>query len=250
MSEFRNLSAVVFDYDGTLVDYGEARKAALVTAARLLASELSMDERRVLLELEALQRSMEIYQTLDRDIWWLQAARELGASLENNVAAQVTAAYWREWQKIARPFPVANKVLRALKEKGYRLALVANTDGKPGMKFARMSSSGIDMNVFDLILVAGDDVPDTKPSPQPFITALGFLGLQGHEAIYVGDDPRVDVPGAKEAGMYVIIVSSSACAQEVPPDIILGDLTQLSLALRSQRFRGLQLLTVWTRTRR
>ncbi len=48
-----------------------------------------------------------------------------------------------------------------------------------------------------------------KPSPRPFELVLDKLGISSSEAIMVGDSPRRDLGGAKNAGMDCILVGGS-----------------------------------------
>ncbi|WP_449462398.1 HAD family hydrolase [Tardisphaera miroshnichenkoae] len=230
-----HIEAIIFDYDGTLVDYEEARNASLRAAASALSLKLGVQESLVADALKRVQELMERCQMLDRNVWWAEAAQRLRHRLTQADAQEITDLYWREWKKHSRPFPASATVLRSLRNLGYRLAMVANTDGKPGMKSRRIREGSLDLSVFELILIAGDDVPETKPSPQPFLAALRELGIDGEKAIYVGDDARVDVPGARESGMFTIIVSRTGLFPEVPPDVLIGKLDELQRMLASAR---------------
>jgi len=48
-----------------------------------------------------------------------------------------------------------------------------------------------------------------KPSPKPFELVLGKLGIDGSEAIMVGDSPRRDLAGARSAGIDCILVGGA-----------------------------------------
>jgi putative hydrolase of the HAD superfamily len=54
---------------------------------------------------------------------------------------------------------------------------------------------------FEVIIVAGEGGVPPKPDPEPFRLCLKNLGLTNSEAVYVGDDWRVDICGAKNAGL-------------------------------------------------
>jgi pyrophosphatase PpaX len=53
---------------------------------------------------------------------------------------------------------------------------------------------------FDLI-VAPEDVENPKPHPEPVLFALGKLGVEAGEALFVGDSPH-DIAAGREAGTY------------------------------------------------
>lgn len=51
--------------------------------------------------------------------------------------------------------------------------------------------------------ITPEDVPDFKPSPAPFLTAMGKLNVRPAECIVVGDEP-VDMIGGKKAGATTV----------------------------------------------
>ena len=58
---------------------------------------------------------------------------------------------------------------------------------------------------FDLI-VAGDDLPASKPEPEPYLAALSKLGLQPSECLAIEDNP-VGITAAKRAKIQVVGIS-------------------------------------------
>lgn len=51
--------------------------------------------------------------------------------------------------------------------------------------------------------ITPDDVPDVKPSPRPFLTAMDRLNIRPPECVVIGDEP-VDMIGGKKAGATTI----------------------------------------------
>ena len=56
------------------------------------------------------------------------------------------------------------------------------------------------------IFVNGQDVGVDKPRPQIFLAALERANVSPHEAAHVGDQPDVDVVGAKALGMKPVLL--------------------------------------------
>jgi len=56
------------------------------------------------------------------------------------------------------------------------------------------------------MVVAGEDTKEVKPQKQPFIKISELLGVSTESCVYVGDDPNIDITGAKELGMKTIII--------------------------------------------
>ncbi|MBW2408350.1 MAG: HAD family hydrolase, partial [Deltaproteobacteria bacterium] len=57
---------------------------------------------------------------------------------------------------------------------------------------------------FKVVIVSGEEGIPTKPDPQPFHMCLQELRIQASEAVYVGDDYRIDICGGRDAGLHPI----------------------------------------------
>lgn len=69
-----------------------------------------------------------------------------------------------------------------------------------------------------------------KPHPEAFETAARALGVATSEMLYVGDDPRIDVEGARAAGCRTAWMNRrglSWTATSPPPDLELRSLDEL-----------------------
>lgn len=56
------------------------------------------------------------------------------------------------------------------------------------------------------VLVSGDTTPHAKPHPAPLLAAAGQLGVHPGQCVYVGDDLR-DVQAARAAGMAAVVAA-------------------------------------------
>ncbi len=74
-----------------------------------------------------------------------------------------------------------------------------------------------------------DEVGIRKPAPEIFRLTLRAVGGEANSAVHVGDDPVLDVLGARAAGMRVIQVGSrrSRRAQDAEPDGVIPGLATL-----------------------
>jgi FMN phosphatase YigB (HAD superfamily) len=59
-------------------------------------------------------------------------------------------------------------------------------------------------SLFEVIIVAGENDISPKPAPMPFSPVLERLGINPTDAIYVGDDWRIDICGAQEVGIQPV----------------------------------------------
>ena len=70
-----------------------------------------------------------------------------------------------------------------------------------------------------------------KPSPRPFERVLGELGISNKEAVVIGDSPRRDLGGAKNAGIDCILVGG---ARHVDALGCFDSLVEVCTAIREQ----------------
>ena len=104
----------------------------------------------------------------------------------------------------------AAETLATLKERGYRLAVVSNADGRVR---ALLDSAGL--SPFLEVVVDSFEVGFEKPDPRIFLAATKRLGVAPAECVYVGDIFSIDVVGARHAGMRAILIGTGAAEEPV-----------------------------------
>jgi putative hydrolase of the HAD superfamily len=225
-----NIKAVFFDYDDTLMDVSNAREYARHTIAIKISRSYGLDDALVLRTIKDVETQMEINGVFDRKLWFKEVANLLSIKLSPNEISELVRIYWDTWSSRSKVFPDVIPTLKALKRCGYVVGLITNTDGEPGLKRGRINRDGI-LNLFDVVIIAGDDTEQVKPSPQPFLEALKIINIKGNEAIYVGDKPGSDIPGAKAVGMCTVIIDRYGLLKpdsiSPKPDYIIRSLLEL-----------------------
>lgn len=190
------MAAIVFDWDGTLVDTLPAILEANVTVLR--EHGVPFDEAR--------------YRQAYAPDWRLMY-RRLGVP---EAAVEAAGARWLGLYRQAgalQPFAGVEGALRRLVETGHRLGLV--TAGHRAVVEGQLEQFGL----ADLFVarVCGDDALASKPDPEPLLRALADLdaGDLPERAIYVGDAPD-DMRMARAVGaMGVGIVGTLAAADDL-----------------------------------
>lgn len=142
----------------------------------------------------------------NRDVWWETLLRDIRAHrISAHWIHQLTLRYWQTYAKSSPLFSDTMPTIRRLKKAGYRIAMVSDSDGTPGMKMRRIRRQPF-LKYIEAIVVSGEDTPNVKPSKAPFKLVAKKLGLQPIDCVYIGDNPNTDIKGAKGVGMSMILI--------------------------------------------
>ena len=99
------------------------------------------------------------------------------------------------------PYPDADRVLRTLKERGYRLGIIASQPLGSADRLARFSLR----DYFEVICASAEEGVD-KPDPALFRRALTRAGCSPENAVMIGDRTDNDVAPAKSLGMQTVLI--------------------------------------------
>ena len=142
----------------------------------------------------------------NRDVWWETLLKHLGLSkLRGPWIHETTVRYWKTYAGASPLFYDTMSTIYRLKKAGFRLGMVSDSDGTPGMKMKRIRQQSF-LKSLEVIVVAGEDTPGVKPTRRPFTLVARRLGLQPGNCVYIGDNPNTDIEGAKGVGMMMILV--------------------------------------------
>jgi len=119
------------------------------------------------------------------------------------VVSGAAEAYCEEFIRHIHPDEDAYHVLRRLRENGYKIGVVSNF-AIPECARKLISLHGL-KDFLDVIVISAE-INRRKPSPEIFKFALESLGVNGVNAIFIGDTPDIDVRGARYAGMKAILI--------------------------------------------
>jgi HAD superfamily hydrolase (TIGR01549 family) len=108
----------------------------------------------------------------------------------------------------AEPLPGASDLLRALRERGVRIALASSANQEEANRYLEMLGGP---NLVDEIVTA-KDVTATKPAPDIFAVAMDKLGKPSH-ALAIGDTVY-DIESAGTLGIPCIAVISGGIERE------------------------------------
>ena len=168
----------------------------------ILYSETNLFRKLRLIDLEMHGRKF-LY---NRDVWWETLLKQLGLSkLKGPWIHETTLRYWKTYAGASPLFYDTISTIQRLKKAGFRLGMVSDSDGTPGMKIKRIRQQPF-LKSLEAIVVAGEDTQSVKPSRRPFTLIAERLGLRPKNCVYIGDNPNTDIEGAKGVGMMMILV--------------------------------------------
>lgn len=102
------------------------------------------------------------------------------------------------WTYVA---PATAPALGTLKERGFRMGVISNADGRVEGLIRKAGLSGYFEFVMDSAMEGVE-----KPDPEIFLRACRRMGVEPGAALYVGDLYPVDVLGARSAGMEALLL--------------------------------------------
>lgn len=126
----------------------------------------------------------------------------------------------------------AGGALAALAGRGVTLCVVSNTMRTPGATLRELLRHYGLLDYF-AHLTFSDECGIRKPDPEIFRLTLRAAGAPAEAAVHVGDDPILDVQGARAAGMRVIQVTRRGVRPDAAafPDATIPGLAALPEAL-------------------
>ena len=152
--------------------------------------------------------------------------------------------YARHPLDFTRWMPGAQEMIERLSDLG-DLALCVCTNKPRATTDAVLAALGVSTRF--RAVVAGGDVADKKPAPEPLLHLAARLGVQPHKMVMVGDGPQ-DVECARRAGARSIAVLGGFASQEEllesRPDVLLRTMSELWDVLRRWRDATVRLSTV------
>jgi HAD superfamily hydrolase (TIGR01549 family) len=188
------IKAILFDLDGVLVDSPDAIWKAHNLAAKKLGYPTCKKE--------------EIYRLIGMK--WDDLIAILLPEADIELFKKTVNEMYKDVYKHVKLIGDANKVLKELKNRGFKLGLVSGSnrsyadDVLKALKF--------DFSVLD-VRVHSEDTERHKPDPDPILLALKKLKVKPKEAIYIGDS-LIDYRAAKAAGVNFIGALSGVTMME------------------------------------
>jgi putative hydrolase of the HAD superfamily len=225
------IKAIVFDFGQTLVNSADGFRMAEKEAQAKLFKNLSLTIWEDFIKIyRRLRKAFHDRSNFSRQALFNEVFYYYCLAPDDQLLEQWETEYWQTVKAHTTPFPETAKVLASLRA-NYEIALITNTQGQKTAGRHRISLFPELEKFFKVILVAGEGGIPSKPDPEPFRRCLAQLKTAPAEAVYVGDDYRIDICGAQGAGLLPIWLQHRSVRRswpEVETSVpIITDLQQL-----------------------
>ena len=191
VSAYNKITAVIFDWGGVLIDSPAPGLLAL------FAQELGVTPEQLNAAFIPFAEAFQKGQISEHDLWEgvcaaLGVARPYDPSLWEHAFGQVYA-----------PKEEMFSLASLLKERGYKVGLLSNTESPSVRFFHEQGYAMFDATVFSC------EEGTSKPEQRIYEIALERLGVEPPEAVFIDD--RADfIEGAQKLGMHTIRFESPA----------------------------------------
>lgn len=236
------IRAVLFDFGQTLVDSSRGFKQAEKEVQEKIFEALAVTDReRFKTHYRRIRADFHGRSDFSRYAMWDELYYYYCVAPDAGLLRRWEEDYWKTVKAGTRPFEETLEVLSAL-DRRYPLALITNSQGQMSEGPHRITLFPEIEKFFKTIIVAGEGGIPAKPAPEPFRRCLESLGVSSSEAVFIGDDWRIDIGGARSAGILPIWLKHRSVKRhwpEVNDGIVIIDslepLRDLDRLLRSQR---------------
>ncbi len=235
MNLLDGIHLIIFDKDGTLIDFDAMWGAWVTDLARRLESvtQLPITNRlfrmmgfdpapgRVLANGRLAVTPMTILRALTVDLL-------CDAGLSREAAEAATTAAWQQPDPVALASPLANlqSLFSTLRERGLKIAIATTDDRAP----TAATLAGLDIAPLVDALVCADDGVPVKPAPDMVLAVCQTLNIPPARTAVVGDAVAdLQMGRAAGAGLVVGVLSGVSAAQALEPlaDLLLASIADL-----------------------
>lgn len=209
------MKAILFDFDGVLVQSMEDHYLGWKKALKKYGIEMSQEE---LFMMEG-----QGVKAIANEI-----SRKYNLPIEDTSAIIKNKQKYYNKIKKYRYYPNLLDVLTWAKEKNLLQGIVTGGDRQRVLE--TLGSFGI--QDFFTVIITGDEVSETKPSPRPYLLAASELNVKPAECVVVENAP-LGIRSGKAAGMKVIAITTTLNAHHLrEADVVVANFSDLLRTLK------------------
>lgn len=157
-----------------------------------------------------------------------EASRAVGLDVAEAVLEEAALRHLDAWTPHIRHDPDAGPTLTALRDQGFRTAMLSNTHWPRAFHEHFLERDGL-VDLLDARLYTSE-LSHLKPHPSVFHAALAAVGVsEPYRAVFVGDRPLDDIAGAQGVGMRAVLRPNAALGGigDAEPDAVISSLPEL-----------------------
>ena len=179
--------AAIFDMDGTLINSVDLHAIAWHEAMLKFGHDVSFERVRSQIG-KGGDKLIPVFLSMDEQ-------RDHGKDLEEWRGKRFKA----EYLPLVRPFSAVPYLLRRMRETGLRIAIASSAKRDDLDEYLDIAQ------IIDLVdlTTSSDDAEESKPAPDIFEVVLQKLGIEGADAVAIGDTPY-DASAAGKANIATI----------------------------------------------
>lgn len=202
-----DIKVAIFDFDDTLEDYTIAKHFVENKISEVLLKRFKIkDGDQLISQLDSEMIEKVIGATdltyVNRDLWFSELLKKQRVKFTKKDISELTELFWKLTLEHVRPMSNSVEILKHLKSKNIKIAVITDSDGARKIKIDRLAKLGIDKLV-DL-LVTGDDVQVCKPNQKFYDKVLAKFSCKPEECIMIGDKQYADLSLAHSLGMTTV----------------------------------------------
>lgn len=235
-----DFKGVVFDFDNTLVDTKTTISEAYHRVFSDIAEKFDVDKTKLISEANLFQEEQikglaQSKVSYDHAGWIPLIAERLSIRLDEKEKEYYKQAFYSYVLNNQKFSEKTEELLKELKKKGKKLALLSERDAVQGLKAERINKVPFH-SYFDVIVIAGETIPFTKvrDGAKAFIETAKLLELNTSDIVMVGDRLDLDIQNAKESGMKAVLFTGYTKSQEIStyePDLVINNIAEFGRLL-------------------
>jgi putative hydrolase of the HAD superfamily len=200
------IRAVLFDLDNTLFDHPASARAGVDAFLQHLGTERSDQLTRWWFEIEEVNYN----RFLTKELSFQEQRRErlrhflplagLTVPQTNTLIDKLFTTYLQNYEEAWTAFPDAAPALQSLRAIGMPVGVITN--GNHDQQTSKINRIGLEP-LLDRIF-SSELTKHAKPAQEAFMQPCRSMNVSPAETLYVGDNYRVDIEGARNAGLQAI----------------------------------------------